>query len=81
VPYADAGVVEADPVANNPSRLLQGIEAVPVDALPFKIRISRSTMPLCSGRCGRYGFVKKKSYCAAEKNPIELGDTLQGWCG
>jgi hypothetical protein len=45
-------VIELDPVGDDVHRMLLGLEAVAIHALPFEIRVTRATKPCCCGRCG-----------------------------
>lgn len=47
------GVVEADPVANDPTRVLQRLEPMPSTHCSFSVRIARSTLPFLFGHMGR----------------------------
>jgi hypothetical protein len=46
------GVVEADPIADDAAGVLQGARSDGDEHISFSVRISRSTMPFCSGLCG-----------------------------
>lgn len=45
-------VVPADPIRNHAAGVLQSLEPVAVHALVLSVRITRSTIPFCSGLYG-----------------------------